>query len=251
MLRHTAASFAGALLILTAGSGALAQSPTPSGTTTTPPAPSPYESLSPGNQKIVRALFEAQTTATTPTGTTGTSTAPKTLTLDEIAAMKQSGQGWGNVFKDMKAQGLVQDKNLGQVVSGYNHRRPSHGSVTTASGREYRYEDRERGWRRHVDDGDRASSTRHEPRHEARGEHGAKGEPGYRGEHGSRGESRGDWTSGARGSGRSEYRHEYRYGGGHGSRGSTYTAGGRGGAVDAGRPSSRSGSSGHGRGGHK
>ena len=162
MLRQTAASFAGALLILTAGSGALAQSPAPSPTTTTtgtptttPPARSPYESLSPGNQKIARALFEAQTT-----GTTTTSTAPKTLTLDEIAAMKQSGRGWGNVFKDMKAQGLVQDKNLGQVVSRYSQRRPSQGSVTTAAGREYRYEGRDgrHGWKGEApDDGTRGS----------------------------------------------------------------------------------------------
>src|SRR3990167_9125961 len=221
MLRHTAASFAGALLILTAGSGALAQSPAPSGTTTapsgtttTPPAPSPYESLSPGNQKIVRALFEAQTTATTPTGTTGTSTAPKTLTLDEIAAMKQSGQGWGNVFKDMKAQGLVQDKNLGQVVSRYSQRRPSHGSVTTASGREYRSEGRD-------------------------------------GRHGWKGEAPDDGGSASRGPGGSESRYESR-GSDHGRSG-TYTAGGGSGGSDSGSMagSSGRGSGGHGRGGPK
>src|SRR3990167_9491342 len=87
--------------------------------TTAPPAPTAgaFESLSPGGQKIARALFEAQKT-TSPPGTTGgtTTTAPKPLTLDEIAAKKQAGTGWGRVFKDLKAQGLVQEKNLGQVV---------------------------------------------------------------------------------------------------------------------------------------
>ena len=209
MLRQTAASFAGALLILTAGSGALAQSPAPSPTTTTtgtttttPPARSPDDSLSPGNQKIARALCEAQTT-----GTTTTSTAPKTLTLDEIAAMKQSGRGWGNVFKDMKAQGLVQDKNLGQVVSRYSQRRPSQGSVTTAAGREYRYEGRD-------------------------------------GRHGWKGEAPDDGVSASRGPGRSESRYESR-GSDHGRSG-TYTAGGGSGGSDSG---SMAGSSGRGSGG--
>lgn len=52
------------------GSAVLAKTPSSSGA---------YASLSTGNQKIARALFEAQTT--------------KLLTLDEIAAKKQSGQG--------------------------------------------------------------------------------------------------------------------------------------------------------------
>lgn len=66
-----------------------------------------FERLSPGNQKIARALFEAQPA---PSG-------PRRLTLDQIAAMKRTGRGWGDVFKDMKARGLVEEKNLGQVVS--------------------------------------------------------------------------------------------------------------------------------------
>lgn len=82
-----------------------------------------YESLSPGNQKIARALFEAQKT--------GGSTKP--LTLDQIAAQKQ-GEGWGEVFKQMKSQGLVEDKNLGQVVSEYNHRRPGPAAHDSAAG---------------------------------------------------------------------------------------------------------------------
>ena len=71
-----------------------------------------FAQLSPGNQKIAQALFEAQTTSTAPN-------APKPLTLDEIAAKKRGHEGWGEVFKDMKAQGLVTEKNLGQVVKTF------------------------------------------------------------------------------------------------------------------------------------
>lgn len=83
-----------------------------------PPAPSPnagaFDKLSPGNQKIAEALFEAQQASTAPG-------APKPLSRDDIAAMKQSGRGWGEIFKDMKQQGLVTEKNLGQAVSRFNH----------------------------------------------------------------------------------------------------------------------------------
>jgi hypothetical protein len=106
---------------------------TTSSTTTPPPASSgAFDALSTGNQKIARALYEAQR----PSSTDGT-TATKSLTLDEIAAMKQSGQGgWGQVFKDMKSQGLVQEKNLGQVVSqGQRHQPVARGEITTAGNR--------------------------------------------------------------------------------------------------------------------
>ena len=85
-----------------------------------------FDQLSPGEQKIARALFEAQKTSTA-------ANAPKPLTLDEIAAKKQGHEGWGEVFKDMKEKGLVTEKNLGQVVSNYNRRH--HLSQAGASGR--------------------------------------------------------------------------------------------------------------------
>jgi hypothetical protein len=72
-----------------------------------------FDKLSPGDQKIARALFEAQKT--------NGGTAP--LTRDQIAARKQH-TGWGEVFKQMKAQGLVTDKNLGQAVSNFEHHHP-------------------------------------------------------------------------------------------------------------------------------
>ncbi|PYN86326.1 MAG: hypothetical protein DMD87_17950 [Candidatus Rokuibacteriota bacterium] len=74
-----------------------------------------FAKLSPGDQKIARALFEAQSTSS---GTTP-------LTLDQIAGKKKAAHdGWGQVFKQMKEQGLVKDKNLGQVVSSYEHHHP-------------------------------------------------------------------------------------------------------------------------------
>lgn len=110
-------------------------STTPSGTTTTTGSTTTgsFQSLSPGNQKIARALFLAQQPS---------KTGPAPLSLDQIAALKGS-EGWGQVFKQMKTEGLVQDKNLGQVVSSYEHQVHSgtvtsggHTTgVTTASGR--------------------------------------------------------------------------------------------------------------------
>jgi len=73
-------------------------------------APGAFARLSPGDQKIVRALFEAQTTSRTYGSTP--------LTLDQIA-MKKQRTGWGEIFKAMKAQGLLSEKSLGEVVSRY------------------------------------------------------------------------------------------------------------------------------------
>jgi len=78
-----------------------------------------FDKLSPGNQKIAQALYDAQTS--------------KNLSRDDIASMKKDGQGWGEVFKDMKSRGLVQERNLGEVVSRSNHPGESVGNsgVTT------------------------------------------------------------------------------------------------------------------------
>ncbi|MEE8516457.1 MAG: hypothetical protein V3T02_07455 [Alphaproteobacteria bacterium] len=87
-----------------------------------------FDSLSTGNQKIVNAIHDAQTETST-------------LTLDQIA-IKKDGGGWGTIYKQMFADGLVEFKNLGQAVSSYNHaNKPPHPSsspsttvITTASG---------------------------------------------------------------------------------------------------------------------
>ena len=78
-------------------------------TTSTTTSTGAFDALSPGNQKIATALFNAQ-------NTTGTTLTP--MTKDQIAALKGT-EGWGRVFKEMKSDGLVSAKNLGQVVSGH------------------------------------------------------------------------------------------------------------------------------------
>jgi hypothetical protein len=118
-----------------------------------PPASGAYQKMTPGNQKVARALFEAQTIPMTPTTTKSgtrsngsqstTSEAangpapkpltvdPKPLTLDQIAAMKQHGAGWEHVFRQMRAQGLLADKTIAQVMTRYNQSRPASASVVT------------------------------------------------------------------------------------------------------------------------
>ena len=89
-----------------------------------------YAKLSTGNAKIARALFDAQVKTPAPS-------AARMLTLDQLAALKQNGQSWGQIFQSMKAQGLVQDKNLGQVVTRAEQpqapRAPKDGSTLEAS----------------------------------------------------------------------------------------------------------------------
>jgi hypothetical protein len=86
-----------------------------------------YERMSAANQKIARALFDAQAVAVAPAPD---SSSGKALTLDEIAAQKQNGTAWGQVFSAMKARGLLLEKSLGQVVSRYEHQS---GSAVTAA----------------------------------------------------------------------------------------------------------------------
>ncbi|NQU61660.1 MAG: hypothetical protein HQ512_11070 [Rhodospirillales bacterium] len=67
-----------------------------------------FDQLSPGNQKIAQSLFNAQQATD----------AGAAFSLDDIALTKQDGTGWGNVFRQMKDSGLVQERNLGQIISG-------------------------------------------------------------------------------------------------------------------------------------
>ena len=92
---------------LALGSGAGAQ--TKSMTST--PA---FDKLSLGNQKVAASLHQAQTPGTSPTGSP-----IGLLTLQQIASKRLSGQSWGQIFREMKAQGLVHEKSLSQVVSRY------------------------------------------------------------------------------------------------------------------------------------
>ena len=79
-----------------------------------------FETLSAGNRKIALALFDAQGDSI------GSDVA---LTLDEIAAAKSSGTAWSELFDQMRAEGLIDQPNLGAVISGavrkWNARAPA------------------------------------------------------------------------------------------------------------------------------
>jgi hypothetical protein len=135
------ASHVAAILLLFGAATADAQVAPP------PPVSGVYQKLSPGNQKVARALFEAQTVPMTMTTTTaGKPSAPapvpsassangrKPMTLDQIAAMKQNGTGWEYVFRQMRSQGLLTEKNMGQVMARYNQSRPPSASIVTTAG---------------------------------------------------------------------------------------------------------------------
>lgn len=92
---------------LALGSGAVAQTKS----MTSAPA---FDKLSLGNKKVAASLYQAQTPGTSPTGSP-----IRPLTLQQIASKRLSGQSWGQIFREMKAQGLVQEKSLSQVVSRY------------------------------------------------------------------------------------------------------------------------------------
>jgi hypothetical protein len=109
----------------------LAMGAVPAGaqTATSEPANSgAYASLPPGEQKIVDSIYASQSRTLQP-GTGAAATSPTPLSKDDIAASK-SGTGWGQVFKNMQAQGLVSEKNLGQAVS-YDRHTARTGTVTS------------------------------------------------------------------------------------------------------------------------
>ncbi|MGH7279809.1 MAG: hypothetical protein ACREJG_14135 [Candidatus Rokuibacteriota bacterium] len=69
-----------------------------------------YTQLSPQNQTVAVALFEAQIASPAPG-------APRRLTLDDIAARRQSGHGWGEILNEMKVRGLVKADSVAQVMA--------------------------------------------------------------------------------------------------------------------------------------
>lgn len=84
-------------------------------TPVTTTAKSAFGQLSFGNQKVAAALYHAQNTGIS----NGTAPRSRALTLEEIAAKRRGGQTWGQVFRELKAQGLVHEESLGQVVARY------------------------------------------------------------------------------------------------------------------------------------
>src|SRR6266850_3306832 len=116
MTRSFAATFGVLMLVAATGAAAEAQSkPTQPEVVSTPPA-SAFASLSQGNKRIATALFEAQNT---------TASGATPMTLEQNAHERRSGRKWGDVFQDMKSQGLIQAETLGQVLGRYDRARHS------------------------------------------------------------------------------------------------------------------------------
>lgn len=67
------------------------------------------EGLSPGNRLIAQALHAAQTSTTL--------TGHQPWSLERISLARASGRHWGEVFQQLKRNGLVEAETLGQVVS--------------------------------------------------------------------------------------------------------------------------------------
>jgi len=115
MTRSSAIAFGVLVLLATAGASAEAQSKSAAQPeVVSVPSESAFESLSAGNKRIATALFEAQSAAdggVTP------------MTLEQVAQQRQSGRKWGDVFQDMKSQGLIEAETLGQVLGRYDRAR--------------------------------------------------------------------------------------------------------------------------------
>ena len=117
MTRSFAAMLGVLMLVAATGAAAEAQSkPVTQPVVVSTPSASAYGALSQGNKRIATALFEAQ--STTASGATP-------MTLEQIAQERRNGQKWGDVFKAMKAQGLIQAETLGQVLGRYDRARHS------------------------------------------------------------------------------------------------------------------------------
>ncbi|NQV55936.1 MAG: hypothetical protein HQ503_08780 [Rhodospirillales bacterium] len=86
---------------------ARAESDLPENATGVPIETQYFENLSNGSRKIAQALFDAQSTGEN----------SRSWSLERIAFVKSAGDGWGRVFDEMKAIGLISDRNLGQVIS--------------------------------------------------------------------------------------------------------------------------------------
>lgn len=89
--------------------GGAAGSESTTAATTAAPKPNSFEGMSAGDRKIGRALFLAQHP---------TAAGPAPLSLNQIADLKAHST-WAKVFTHMQSRGLLQAKNLGQIVNGY------------------------------------------------------------------------------------------------------------------------------------
>jgi len=78
-----------------------------------PAAARTLEGLSPGNRLIAQALYSAQKSS----GATG----HQPWTLTRVALARAGGRNWGDVFQQMKQEGVMEAETLGQVVTWYQY----------------------------------------------------------------------------------------------------------------------------------
>jgi hypothetical protein len=71
------------------------------------------EGLSPGNRLIAQALYNAQKA--------GTLNGRQPWSVERVATARAGGSNWGEVFQQMKQDGLVEAETLGQVVTWYQY----------------------------------------------------------------------------------------------------------------------------------
>lgn len=78
-----------------------------------------FNALSPGNQRVARALHDAQVPPPAPAPSTrsGSRTTARTMTLDEIAAKRQACGDWTCVLRSMRARNLVQERTINEVLA--------------------------------------------------------------------------------------------------------------------------------------
>jgi hypothetical protein len=78
-----------------------------------------FKALSPGNQKVARALHDAQipTPVPAPSTRSGSRATPRTMTLDEIAAKRQACGDWTCVLRSMRARKLVHEKTVNEILA--------------------------------------------------------------------------------------------------------------------------------------
>ena len=101
--------------------------------TSNEPSDDAFRSLAPGEQRIARALHDAQM-AGDDLEPGRAPPMPPARTLDEIAGMERGGAGWNRIFKQLKAEGLIAEQTLGQVVARWTRCGSGAGASTPGSG---------------------------------------------------------------------------------------------------------------------
>jgi hypothetical protein len=89
------------------------------------------EGLSPGNRLIAQALYSAQKA--------GALSGRQPWSLERVATARTGGSNWGEVFQQMKQDGLVEAETLGQVVTWYQYHqvtplRPTQDTAASVAG---------------------------------------------------------------------------------------------------------------------